>query len=162
MMSNSAQKPIVLVVDDLQQNVDLLSAVLRKLYNVMVAPDGNAAITIAGGEPKPDLILLDVMMPDMDGFEVIQRLKDNPETAGIPVIFVTAKDDTKTESYGFSLGAVDYITKPIIPQVVRARVAAQLSLKSKQDMLKNKLDLAGKIMENSLEAVLITDPPGAS
>ena len=159
-MDSTDSKATVLVVDDLPQNIDLLAAVLSKSYNVKVALDGPTALKIASAEPQPDLILLDVMMPGMDGFEVIQQLKNNPDTSNIPVIFVTAKDDTKAESYGFSLGAVDYITKPIVPLVVRARAAAQLSLKSRHDLLESKLDLAGKIMENSLEAILITDAWG--
>ena len=159
-MTNPFDKSTVLVVDDLPQNIDLLAAVLSKKYNVKVAPDGPTALQIASADPKPDLILLDVMMPGMDGFEVIQHLKEDPGTVNIPVIFVTAKDDTKAESQGFALGAVDYITKPIIPQVVRARVEAQLYLKTRQDMLENRLDLASRIMENSLEAILITDAQG--
>ncbi|NEX18465.1 MAG: two-component system response regulator [Halochromatium sp.] len=121
-------KQTVLVVDDTPENIDVLSGVLRDTYKVKVAANGEKALRIAGGDPKPDIILLDIMMPEMDGYEVCRRLKADPVTAPIPVIFVTAKTEVADEQMGFELGAVDYITKPISPSIVKARVHAQLAL----------------------------------
>jgi diguanylate cyclase (GGDEF)-like protein/PAS domain S-box-containing protein len=136
-MNDPNQNATILVVDDLPQNINLLAAVLSPSYQIKVATDGPTALRIAGSDPHPNLILLDVMMPGMDGFEVCQRLKAQEETAKIPVIFVTAKDDTGAETQGFQVGAVDYITKPISPPVVRARVAAHLTLKQQADQMEN-------------------------
>ncbi|GAA5317308.1 MAG: two-component system response regulator [Candidatus Pelagadaptatus aseana] len=125
-MSND--KATILVVDDTPENIDVLTGVLRDKYKVKAALNGAAALKIVEKTPKPDLILLDIMMPDMDGYQVCRELKSNPGTMGIPVIFVTAKTEVEDEQAGFSLGAVDYITKPISPAIVKARVQAQLSL----------------------------------
>ncbi|NEX21341.1 two-component system response regulator [Thiorhodococcus mannitoliphagus] len=122
------EKPIVLVVDDTPENIDVLSGALRGDYKIKVAASGETALRIAAGEPKPDIVLLDIMMPEMDGYEVCRRLKANPVTARIPVIFITAKAEVSDEQRGFELGAVDYITKPISPPIVRARVRTQLAL----------------------------------
>lgn len=118
----------LLVVDDTPENLDVLVGILRQEYRVKVATSGEKALKIASGDNPPDLILLDVMMPGLDGYEVCRRLKANPATASIPVIFVTAKDEPADEARGFELGAVDYITKPVSPCLVRARVATQLAL----------------------------------
>ncbi|MBU2551944.1 MAG: response regulator [Proteobacteria bacterium] len=117
----------ILVVDDTEANVDLLVETLGDDYEVAVAMDGESALEYVAEGP-PDLILLDVMMPGMDGYEVCRRLKDSEGTRDIPVIFVTAKTEVEDETRGFDLGAVDYITKPISPPVVRARVRTHLSL----------------------------------
>ncbi len=119
-------KPTVLVVDDTPDNIALLSEVLKQDYRIKAALNGPLALQIASATDKPDIILLDVMMPQMDGYEVCKALKRDPITAGIPIIFVTAKSDVEDEKYGFSLGAVDYITKPISPPLVKARVKSQL------------------------------------
>lgn len=124
----SKSKPIVLVVDDTPDNIDVLTGVLSDDYKVQAALSGRIALKIAMGAKPPDLILLDVMMPEMDGYEVCKRLKREPHTTKIPIIFVTAKSDVEDEEYGFKLGAVDYITKPISPPLVKARVKTQLSL----------------------------------
>ena len=127
-MSTRPQTATILVVDDTSENIMVLDQILRGEYKVKVARNGARALEIAGGAEPPDLILLDVMMPEMDGYEVIIRLKADPRTAGIPVIFVTALGEVNNESRGFQLGAVDYITKPVSPPIVLARVEAQLAL----------------------------------
>ena len=119
----------VLVVDDTPDNLSLMSDLLRTDYKVKLAPGGERALQIVAGESKPDLILLDIMMPDMDGYEVLRRLQFNPETEDIPVIFLTAMSAAEDESIGMELGAVDYITKPINPAIVMARVRNHLQLK---------------------------------
>jgi putative two-component system response regulator len=117
----------VLIVDDTPANISLLSEALIDEYNVKAATSGMKAIDICLSMPI-DIILLDVMMPDMDGFETCRRLKENPLTRNIPVIFVTASGEIKDESMGFACGAVDYITKPIQAPIVRARVRTHLAL----------------------------------
>ena len=125
--SNNTDKATVLIVDDNADNLDVLSGVLRPFYKVKAAINGKLALKIIT-KSKPDIILLDIMMPDMDGFEVCRQLKANPVTSTIPVIFVTAKTETKDEQAGFELGAVDYITKPISAPIVLARVKTHLAL----------------------------------
>ena len=124
----SGEKKTVLVVDDTPENIDLLSAVLSPYFKVKAAMNGALAIKIAQGKNKPDIILLDVMMPDLDGYEVCRRLKKDVSTAAIPVIFVTAKSEIEDEQKGFDLGAADYIAKPISPPIVVSRVKAQIAL----------------------------------
>lgn len=131
-------KPIVLVVDDTPENLSLMSALLKDSYQVRAAHHGERALQIAMSDNPPDLILLDIMMPDIDGYEVCRRLKHNPGTRDIPIIFLTAKSEMEDERMGLELGAVDYITKPISPPIVLARVAAQLSLKAHADFLREK------------------------
>jgi class 3 adenylate cyclase/CheY-like chemotaxis protein len=121
-------KPTVLIVDDTPDNVQLLSEVLGAGYRTKAATNGSRALKIAISDDPPDLILLDVMMPDMDGFEVCRRLKENPVTRRVPVIFVTAMNEMVDEQKGFAVGAVDYITKPISPPIVLARVRTHLTL----------------------------------
>ena len=127
-MPKHDSKQTILIVDDLPENIDLLAAILRSEYNIRVAPSGEKALEIAQGDNLPDLVLLDIMMPDMDGYEVCQRLKENPRTQKTPVIFVTAMDEVDSEKRGFELGAVDFITKPISPPLVKARVRTHLAL----------------------------------
>lgn len=121
-------KARILVVDDTPANIKILADLLRKDYLLSVATSGADALEIAGSEDRPDLVLLDIMMPEMDGYEVCRRLKADPRTKDVPVIFVTAMSEVDDETKGFSLGAVDYITKPIRPPIVKARVAAHLEL----------------------------------
>jgi putative two-component system response regulator len=128
----------VLVVDDTPQNLALMVSLLKDEYKVKVANGGEAALRIAQTEPPPDLILLDIMMPVMDGYQVLDQLKHDPRTRDIPVIFLTAKSDIEDERKGLELGAVDYITKPISPPIVLARVKTQLSLKAAADFLRDK------------------------
>lgn len=127
-MDKTSERPLILVVDDTPENIEVLANVLRDQYEVKAALNGARALKIANTEPRPDMVLLDIMMPEMDGYEVCQLLKSNPSTSHIPVIFVTAKDDVSDEEHGFELGAVDYITKPISPSIVLARVNTQLAL----------------------------------
>ena len=118
----------VLVVDDEPTNISILAQLLTPHYQVLVANSGARALELANADARPDLILLDVMMPGMSGFEVCEHLKSSPMTADIPVIFVTALSDEHSEEKGFGLGAVDYISKPVVPAIVLARVRAQLAL----------------------------------
>ena len=126
----------VLVVDDTPQNLSLMSDLLEDLYAVKLAPSGARALKIALAKP-PDLILLDIMMPEMDGYEVCRQLKANDATRDIPVIFVTAMTESESEETGLNLGAVDYLTKPINPAIVLARVRNQLALKAASDELRH-------------------------
>lgn len=137
---NDEQKQIVLVVDDTPDNLALITSLLKDLYRVKIATTGNKALQIAFSNEPPDLILLDVMMPEMDGYAVCRHLKGDSQTAEIPVIFLTAKSEIEDELKGFELGAVDYITKPISPPIVLARVGTHLRLKRITDYLKSKLE----------------------
>jgi putative two-component system response regulator len=128
----------ILVVDDSPDNIALLSSLLKGTYRVKIAITGGKALEIASGDDTPDLVLLDIVMPGMDGYEVCQKLKQDPKTADIPVIFLTAKSDAMDEEKGLGLGAVDYITKPISPPIVRARIKTHLHLKRVSDFLKDK------------------------
>ena len=148
----------LLVVDDTPENLVVLGELLQPHYRVRVANSGARALQVAGSEPKPDLILLDVMMPGMDGYEVLERLRANPATRDIPVIFITAMNSTADEERGLSAGAVDYITKPIRPVIVQARVRAQLELKQARDWLKDQnLYLEAEITRRMGENLLIQD-----
>ena len=119
----------VLVVDDEPFEIDILSGILNPEYHVRFALNGEKALEIAQGKKPPDIILLDVVMPGMDGYEVCKRLKEDPTSRDIPVIFVTVRDEVQDETQGFKLGAVDYITKPIIDPIVKARVKTHIDLK---------------------------------
>lgn len=134
----NAQRASVLVVDDAPTNLSLMSDLLGDLYAVRVATGGARALKIARSDTPPDLILLDIMMPEMDGYEVCSLLKADERTRDIPVIFLTARTDTSDEQKGLELGAVDYITKPISPPIVLARVKTNLALKASADFLKDK------------------------
>lgn len=127
-------KESILIVDDIKENIDVLRSILEKNYKVRFSLSGIKAIEIAK-KHIPDLILLDIMMPEMDGFTVLTELKKDPMTKNIPVIFVTANNETVDELKGFSLGAVDYITKPVIPPVVEARVKTQLQIANQKLLL---------------------------
>ena len=132
------EKATVLVVDDTPENIDILVGILGDEYKVKVAIDGPKALTIAA-KNAPDLILLDVMMPGMNGYEVCKRLKQEPQTSHIPVIFVTALTDVSDETQGFELGAVDYITKPVSAPVVKARVKTHLALYDQKRLLEQEV-----------------------
>ncbi|MBF0135050.1 MAG: SpoIIE family protein phosphatase [Magnetococcus sp. DMHC-1] len=135
------EKPRILVVDDVVDNLRILTILLQNDYIVMAAKNGKKALDLAHAHPQPDLILLDVMMPGMDGFEVCRRLKEDPLTREIPVIFVTALDEEKDETYGFKVGGVDYISKPYRPPIIRARVQTQISLQSAITRLRTQKEL---------------------
>ena len=137
-MSAIARKPVVLVVDDTPQNLKLMVELLRDHYVTLVANSGQRALSVARGAQAPDIILLDIMMPEMDGYEVLQRLKQDDATRHIPVIFLTAKSEVEDETRGLEMGAVDYITKPISPPIVLARLKAQLLVKDAADFLRDK------------------------
>ncbi|MEW5903971.1 MAG: two-component system response regulator [Pseudomonadota bacterium] len=144
--------PSVLAVDDTPANLSLLANLLRDKYQVRVANNGQKALDLAFAAP-PDLILLDVMMPEMDGYEVIRRLKADPRTARVPVMFLTAKNSVEDEEFGLSLGAVDFIHKPISPPIVLARIATQLQIKSWQDYLQNENAWLQQEVERRLAAI---------
>ena len=133
-----SDKSVLLVVDDTPENITVLRGILCADYVVRPAIHGALALKLACMEPLPSLILLDIMMPGMDGYEVCRRLKENKKTQDIPIIFVTAKSDVEDELRGLALGAVDYITKPINPPIVLARVKAHLSLRSMRQELEEK------------------------
>jgi two-component system, sensor histidine kinase and response regulator len=135
------ERRVILVVDDVPENVAVLDAILRGSYRVKAATNGDAALAIARSDPPPDLILLDVMMPEIDGFEVCRRLKQDSVTEKIPVIFVTSKEDVADESMGFAVGAVDYVVKPVNPYLVRARIKVQLALKKALEELKGQNEI---------------------
>jgi putative two-component system response regulator len=118
----------ILVVDDTPGNIEVLRSILRDDYQVKIATSGERALKIAYSTPVPDLVLLDIMMPEMDGYEVCTRLKADYRSRHIPVIFVTAMGEVEDEAHGFEVGGVDYITKPVSPPIVMARVRAQLAL----------------------------------
>lgn len=133
---NNITRPTVLVIDDTPANLSLLNQLLRPHYRVKLASSGARGLELAAGNP-PDLILLDIMMPETDGYEVCRRLKSIAATAGIPVIFLTAKVDAADEERGFELGAVDFIHKPIVPSIVLARVRTHLQIKAWQTFLED-------------------------
>lgn len=127
-MYKEKQKQHIMVVDDTPYDIAFMESSLSDTYEISVATNGCDAIELARSSNQPDLILLDVMMPNMDGYEVCSQLKESQITRHIPIIFVTAKDDTANQANGFALGAVDYITKPISIPIVKARVATHLAL----------------------------------
>lgn len=139
---NQQEKQVILIVDDTPEIIALVSELLHGIYKVRIATNGKDALHIAFSSDPPDLILLDIMMPGMDGYEVCRHLKSNSQTSDIPVIFLTAKAETEDEEKGFELGAVDYITKPVSPPILRARVRTHLRLKRVTAYLKDKLEAA--------------------
>jgi len=134
----SDKRPTVLVVDDTPDNLSLMSGLLKDVYKVKVANSGEKALRIARSDNPPDLILLDIMMPGMNGYEVCRQLKADAVTADIPVIFLTALTDMDDEKHGLELGAVDYITKPVSPPIVMARVKTHLNMKLAANFLRDK------------------------
>ena len=151
-------RPTVLVVDDTPDNLALMQLLLRDTYKVKAANNGERALKIAASEQPPDLILLDIMMPGIDGYEVCRRLKAEPATRNIPVIFLTAKSEVADEQLGFELGAVDYITKPISPPIVLARVKTHLAQKATAEFLRDKnAFLEQEVERRSREVMAIQD-----
>lgn len=147
-MKTTMKPPCVLIVDDVIDNIVLLDGLLKDQYQIKAANSGAKALKIAAVEPRPDLIILDIMMPEMDGFEVIRHLKADPALAEIPVIFLTAKSSVEDETTGLELGAVDFIAKPINPPIVLARVRTQLLVKQAYALLRQK----NALMESNLRA----------
>jgi len=130
-------KPLILIVDDEAANIQVLAACLNDDYRIKVAMSGEQCLSLLQEDEMPDLILLDIEMPGMNGYDICNQLKTNDVTADIPVIFVTAKDNESDEEKGFNLGAVDYITKPVTPSIVKARVNTHVTLKRQRDLLEN-------------------------
>lgn len=129
------RKPRILVVDDMPENIHVLMETLGRDYRFIPAKSGEIALQKAEADPPPDLILLDIEMPVLNGYEVLERVKRNRRARSVPVIFITAKSGAGDEARGFQLGAVDYITKPFVPEIVRARVRTHIELKRKTDLL---------------------------
>jgi putative two-component system response regulator len=151
-------KPTILVVDDAPSNLTLMSNLLSNDYKVKIANCGEKALKIVNSDTPPDLILLDIMMPCLDGYEVCRQLKHNPKTMHIPVIFLTAKSEMEDELTGLKLGAVDYITKPISPPIVMARVKNHLTLKAMDSFLRDQNDfLEREVAKRTLEVSAIQD-----
>jgi putative two-component system response regulator len=143
-VSATAGSARILAVDDEPTNLQLLRQILHDHYGLLYAKDGMRALELAEQE-RPDLILLDVMMPGMTGYEVCRKLKSQPATAGIPVIFVTALADTIDELTGFEAGAVDYIMKPVSPPIVKARVRTHLSLVGMDELRETRLQIVQRL-----------------
>jgi putative two-component system response regulator len=141
---NLDNKPIVLIVDDTLENLSLMVDLLQNDYRVKAANNGEKAIRIAQSSPNPDLILLDIMMPGMNGYQVCKHLKENRDTKEIPIIFLTAKTSIEDEQHGLELGAIDYIFKPVSPPIIRARIKTHLQLKLASDFLHNQNDFLEK------------------
>jgi len=151
-------KPTILIVDDTPDNLILMSSLLKKDYKVKIANGGEKALRIASSDSPPDLILLDIMMPAMDGYEVCYRLKREPKTMNIPVIFLTAKNEMEDEKKGLELGAVDYITKPISTPIVLARVKNHLALKAMEEFLRDQNEfLELEVAKRTREVIAIQD-----
>ncbi|MBD2426673.1 hybrid sensor histidine kinase/response regulator [Phormidium sp. FACHB-1136] len=151
-MLDDLDRATILVVDDTPDNLTFISGLLRDHYRVKVATSGEKAIAIAQAQPHPDLILLDIVMPGLNGYEVCEQLKANPQTKPIPVIFLTVKSDIEDERRGLEIGAVDYITKPVSPPILMARVKTQLNLKasydSLQELLRSREDMVNMIVHD--------------
>ncbi|WP_239061125.1 HD domain-containing phosphohydrolase [Desulfovibrio sp. JC022] len=143
-------QPAVLIVDDNNLNIDLMVEVLKDQYSLQVALDGQRCLELLENF-TPDIILLDVMMPGMDGYELCRRLKSNSVTAKIPVIFITARTQEDNEAKGFACGAVDYIAKPISPPVLQARVATHIELSRKQSAFEERINRQVLEIRNSQE-----------
>lgn len=177
-MEYNSPRPSILVVDDAFTNIEILASILEQAYEVNIATSGIKALELLGRITRPDLILLDVMMPGMDGYEVCAALKDKPTLRDVPVIFITAMSDSSSESKALSAGAVDFIHKPINPDVVLARVRLHLGLmQQRRDLEKLNAQLVESLsdvekardelkvlvtaMEHSPTGIMITSPQGA-
>ncbi len=145
----------ILIVDDTPENIQVLRGLLENEYKLFAAKNGVKAIKLASTK-QPDLILLDIMMPEMDGYEVCQALKSDELTQDIPIIFVTAMGEVKDEQKGLDMGAVDYITKPITPPILLSRVRTHLELKDKRDALIEKLEMEKALTKSKEDIERIT------
>ena len=156
--STYLDRPTLLVVDDTPDNLSLMSGILKDTYKVKVANSGEKALKIAETDSPPDLILLDIMMPGMDGYQTCIRLQTHANTRHVPIIFLTAKAEVEDETYGLELGAVDYITKPITPAILLARVKTHLELKHMQDFLRDQNQfLEAEVQKRTAEVMAIQD-----
>jgi len=151
---SGSDRDSILVVDDIPANIEVLSGILRSEYRVRAATNGVRALEIAAGDSPPDLILLDIMMPDMDGLTVCRRLKADLRTRHIPVVFVTAMSEIEDEAQGFEAGCVDYVTKPVSPSIVLARVRTQLSLANQNRALERQVRIRTSELERTRRAVI--------
>jgi sigma-B regulation protein RsbU (phosphoserine phosphatase) len=149
MVTQLREKKVVLLVDDEAANIQIVNSILKDEYKVRVATSGFKAMELVSATPVPDLILLDVVMPGMDGYEVCTRLKTSPETRDIPVVFLTGQTEATDETKGFELGAVDYIHKPFSPAVVQARVHTHLTLRGIRQKLAKQLDTIREELETA-------------
>ena len=153
-MEEYFRKQTLLIVDDTPANIDILDGILNKDYKIKVAISGEIALKIIKIDSPPDLILLDIMMPEMDGYEVCRQLKLDPVTKNIPVIFVSEKNKVMDESKGFNAGAVDYIAKPVSPPLVKARIKTHLALYHQNRLLEQKVKIrTSKIVKTRLEII---------
>jgi len=152
-MANLDSKYNVLIVDDTPENIQVISGILyQKGVNITIAQSGREALKTASRQ-RPDLVLLDIIMPEMNGFEVCKRLKKNPATKDIPIIFLTAKTQPEDIVKGFELGAVDYVTRPFNPAELLSRVFTHLELKKSRDLLSAQSQQRKELLENALEAL---------
>jgi sigma-B regulation protein RsbU (phosphoserine phosphatase) len=153
-MDQVDQKKTVLLVDDAPANIQIVNSILKDIYKIRIATNGAKALELAKVTPPPDLILLDVMMPEMDGYEVCTHLKLDPATRDIPVIFLTGQTEVEDETKGFDVGAVDYIHKPFSPAVVKARVHTHLVLRGIREQLAQQLLTIQKELETARQIQL--------
>jgi len=157
----SPEPKTVLLVDDAPSNLQAANSILKDDYKVRIATSGAKALELTSAKPAPDLILLDVVMPEMDGYEVCATLKSNPETRDIPVIFLTGQTEESDETRGFEVGAVDYIHKPFSPAVVKARVRTHLMLREVREQLARQLATINNELEMARQIQLSILPSGA-
>ncbi|MFT7618883.1 MAG: serine phosphatase RsbU (regulator of sigma subunit) [Planctomycetota bacterium] len=167
MTDEISNKATILAVDDAPENLDVVKGILVPEYSVKAAINGKMALKIAESQ-QPDLILLDVMMPEMDGYDVCRELKKNPLTSHIPVIFLTAKDESEDEAAGLDLGAADYISKPVNPSILKARVKTHLALKRNMERLQSAYEVIKKQKDRMEEELILAAqiqakmvPPGS-
>jgi serine phosphatase RsbU (regulator of sigma subunit) len=153
-MNEADQKHTVLLVDDAPANIQIVNSILKDIYKIRVATSGVKALELAKMAPLPDLVLLDVMMPDKDGYEVCTQLKQGQETRDIPVIFLTGQTHVEEETRGFDVGAVDYIHKPFSPAIVKARVQTHLALRGIREQLARQLLTIQKELETARQIQL--------
>ncbi len=151
MTNDTKFKPTILIVDDDQIIIKILTRLLSDTYNINATYSGDEALKLINSGLKPNLILLDIMMPGIDGFEVCGKLKSNVKTSDIPIIFITGLDDKMNEAKGLKLGAVDYIYKPINPEIVHARVRVHLELQQHREFLEKILQRKTNDLENAHE-----------
>nr|WP_319494057.1 two-component system response regulator [uncultured Desulfobacter sp.] len=148
-MEDQNSKRTILIVEDSPENIDVLAGILKKDYRLKIATNGEKALNIMAQPEFPDLILLDIQMPGMDGYEVCRTLKQNPATRKIPVIFVTALSSVQDEETGFAAGGVDYIIKPVSPSIVRQRVKTHMALYDQNRILEEKVTQRTRQLENA-------------
>lgn len=161
-MKEPDQKKTILLVDDAPANIQVANSILKDIYKVRIATSGAKALELANATPPPDLILLDVMMPEMDGYEVCTRLKESLQTRDIPVIFLTGQTEIEDETRGFEVGAVDYIHKPFSPAIVKARVQTHLVLRGIREQLALQLQTIQKELDTARQiqlSILPTEIP---